>query len=177
MRRGLLLVVSVVGVVAAFALPAAAVPPTTTTGSQQVTLTNPTACGSYGVEWDINLTVESKTYFDDQGRRTQLIQHIRENNTVRNTVTGLTLQEGPDDFVQTSTFDPETGLRTLVYIRGVSAIVRRGDEVLVDKGKIWIDGQTGRIIRSIGPHPLRELMDGSFNVALALPGFCDILRP
>jgi hypothetical protein len=177
MRRGLLLVVSVVGVVAAVALPAAAVPPTTTTGSQQVTLTNPTACGSYGVEWSINLTVESKTYFDDQGRRTQLIQHIRENNTVRNTVTGLTLEEGPDDFVQTSTFDPETGLRTLVYIRGVSAIVRRGDEVLVDKGKIWIDGQTGRIIRSIGPHPLRELMDGSFNVALALPGFCEILRP
>jgi hypothetical protein len=60
---------------------------------------------------------------------------------------------------------------------GVSAIVRRGDEVLVDKGKIWIDDQTGRIIRSIGPHPLRELMDGSFNVALALPGFCEILRP
>jgi hypothetical protein len=59
----------------------------------------------------------------------------------------------------------------------VSAIVRRGDEVLVDKGKIWIDGQTGRIIDSIGPHPLRELVDGSFNIALALPGFCDILRP
>ena len=37
--------------------------------------------------------------------------------------------------------------------------------------------QTGRIIKSIGPHPLRELMDGSFNIALALPGFCDILRP
>lgn len=37
--------------------------------------------------------------------------------------------------------------------------------------------KTGRIIDSIGPHPLRELMDGSFNIALALPGFCDILRP
>jgi hypothetical protein len=176
MRR----VVSIVGlaaVVAAVAVPASAVPPTTSTGAQSVTLTNPTACGSYGVEWRINLTVESKTYFDDQGRRTELVQHIKENNTVRNTVTGLTLQEGPDDFVQTTSFDPETGRRTLVYIRGVSAIVERGDEVLVDKGKIWIDGQTGRIIRSIGPHPLRELMDGSFNTALALPGFCDILRP
>jgi hypothetical protein len=40
-----------------------------------------------------------------------------------------------------------------------------------------VDGQTGGIIDSIGPHPLRELMDGSFNTALALPGFCDILRP
>jgi hypothetical protein len=176
MRRGLLLV-GLAAVAAAVAVPAAAVPPTTTTGSQQVTLTNPTACGSYGVEWNINLTFESKTFFDSQGGRTHVVTHILENNTVRNTVTGLTLQEGPDDFVQTTYFDPETGLRTLIYIRGVSAIVRRGDEVLVDKGKIWIDGQTGRIIDSIGPHPLRELMDGSFNIALALPGFCDILRP
>jgi hypothetical protein len=176
MRRGLVLAL-VAGLAAALAVPALAVPPVRTTISQQGTLANPTACGSYGVEWNINLTVEQTTYFDDQGRRTHVIGHVRENNTVRNTVTGLTLQEGPDDFVQTTYFNPETGLRTLIYIRGVSAIVRRGDEVLVDKGKIWIDGQTGRIIDSIGPHPLRELMDGSFNTALALPGFCNILRP
>ena len=176
MRRCLSLL-GLVAVAAAVAVPASAVPPTTTTGSQQATLTNPTACGSYGVEWKINLTVVNKTYFDSQGRRTMLVQDFTENNTVRNTVTGLTLQEGPDEFVQTTTFDPETGRRLLIYIRGVSAIVRRGDEVLVDKGKIWIDGQTGRIIDSTGPHPLRELLDGSFNIALALPGFCDILRP
>src|SRR5262245_24330454 len=124
MRRGLSLF-GLVAVVAALAVPASAHPPVTTTGAQQATLTNPTACGSYGVEWKINLTVESKTFFDDQGRRTELVQHIRENNTVRNTVTGLTLQEGPDDFVQTTYFDPTTGRRTLVYIRGVSAIVER----------------------------------------------------
>jgi hypothetical protein len=176
MRRVLVLGL-VAGVAAALAVPALAVPPVRTTVSQQASLTNPTACGSYGVQWNINLTAEQTTYFDDQGRRTHVIAHIRENNTVVNTVTGLTLQEGPDDFVQTTYFNPETGLRTLIYIRGVSAIVRRGDEVLVDKGKIWIDGQTGRIIDSIGPHPLRELMDGSFNIALALPGFCNILRP
>jgi hypothetical protein len=166
-----------VAAVAAVAVPASAVPPTTTTVSQQATLTNLTACGSYGVEWKINLTAEVKRYFDSQGRLTHVIQHVTEDNTVRNTVTGLTLREGPDDFVQTTYFNPETGQRTLIYIRGVAAYVERGDEVLVDKGKISIDGQTGRIIRSIGPHPLRELMDGSFNTALALPGFCDILRP
>jgi hypothetical protein len=176
MRRGLSFL-GLVAVVAAVAVPAAAHPPTTTSGAQQAMLTNATACGSYGVEWRINLTFETKTFFDDQGRRTHVVTHIQENNTVRNTVSGLTLQEGPDDFVQTTYFDPATQRRELVYIRGVSAIVRRGDEVLVDKGKIWIDGQTGRIIDSIGPHPLRELMDGSFNTALALPGFCDILRP
>jgi hypothetical protein len=177
MRRGLTLFGLVVAAAAALAVPVSAHPPVTTSGSQQVTLANPTACGSYGVEWNINLTFESKTYFDSQGRRTHVVTDIRENNTVRNTVTGLTLQEGPDEFVQTTTFDPETGRRLLIYIRGVSAIVRRGDEVLVDKGKIWIDGQTGRIIDSIGPHPLRELLEGSFDTALALPGFCHILRP
>jgi hypothetical protein len=176
MRRVLVLGL-VAGVAAALAVPALAHPPVRITVSQQTSLVNPTACGSYGVRWNINLTVEQATYFDDQGRRTHVIAHIKENNTVVNTVTGLTLQEGPDDFVQTSYFDPETGRRTLIYIRGVSAIVERGDELLVDKGKIWIDGQTGRIIDSIGPHPLRELMDGSFNTALALPGFCHILRP
>jgi len=176
MRRVLVLGL-VAGVAAALALPALAHPPVRITVSQQTSLVNPTACGSYGVRWNINLTVEQATYFDNQGRRTHVVADIKENNTVVNTVTGLTLQEGPDDFVQTTYFNPETGLRTLIYIRGVSAIVRRGDEVLVDKGKIWIDGQTGRIIDSIGPHPLRELMDGSFNTALALPGFCNILRP
>jgi hypothetical protein len=176
MRRGLSLF-GLAAMIAAVAVPASAVPPTTSTTTQQSVLTNPTACGSYGVEWRINLTAETKRYFDRQGRLTQIIQHLTEDNTVTNTVTGLTLREGPDDFVQTTTFDPETGRRVLIYIRGVSAIVRRGDEVLVDKGKIWIDGQTGRIIDAIGPHPLRELLDGSFNVALALPGFCDILRP
>ncbi|HXV33387.1 MAG TPA: hypothetical protein VD769_05200 [Gaiellaceae bacterium] len=176
MRRGLSLF-GLVAVVAAVAVPASAVPPTTTTTTQQAVLANPTACGSYGVEWRINLTSETKRYFDSQGRLTHIIQHITEDNTIRNTVTGLTLREGPDDFHQTTYFDPETGQRTLIYIRGVSVYVERGDEVLVDKGKIWIDGQTGRIIASTGPHPLRELLDGSFNIALALPGFCDILRP
>ena len=117
MRRGLVLAL-VAGLAAALAVPALAVPPVRTTISQQGTLANPTACGSYGVEWNINLTVEQTTYFDDQGRRTHVIGHVRENNTVRNTVTGLTLQEGPDDFVQTTYFDPETGLRTLDLHQG-----------------------------------------------------------
>jgi hypothetical protein len=29
---------------------------------------------------------------------------------------------------------------------------------------------------SAGPHPVRELLDGSFNIRRALPAFCDILR-
>jgi len=176
MRRVLVLGL-VAGVAAALAVPALAHPPVRITVSQQTSLVNPTACGSYGVRWNINLTAEQATYFDDQGRRTHVIAHIKENNTVVNTVTGLTLQEGPDDFVQTTYFDPATQRRELIYIRGVAAIVRRGDEALVDKGKIWIDGQTLQIIDSIGPHPLRELMNGTLNVSLALPGFCNILRP
>jgi hypothetical protein len=54
--------------------------------------------------------------------------------------------------------------------------VRRGNERLVDRGPILIDGQTGEILWSAGPHPARELMDGSFDISLALPAFCDILE-
>lgn len=104
------------------------------------------------------------------------IQHVREDNTITNTLTGLTLREGPDNFIQTTTFDPETGLRELIFIVGTSVNVRRGNERLVDRGPILIDGQTGRILWSAGPHPLREFLDGSFDISLALPGFCNILR-
>jgi hypothetical protein len=86
------------------------------------------------------------------------------------------LRDGPVAFTQTTYFDPETGRRELIKIVGTSVYVERGDELLVDRGSITLDGQTLRIIASKGPHPLRELLDGTFNVSLALPGFCHILR-
>lgn len=163
---------------AGLASPASATgtPPTRTETDQRSVVADPAACGDYGVEWNINLHAVNWTFFDDAGRRVKLVQHITEDNTVRNTVTGLTLPDSPVDFVQTSTFDPETGLRQHIFIVGTSVNVRRGNAHLVDRGPILIDGQTGRIIWSAGPHPLRELLDGSFNIRLALPGFCDILR-
>jgi hypothetical protein len=173
MRAGLIAVL----VLAVFAAPALAVPPTRTESHVSFPVENRAACGTYGVKWNIVLHSVNWTFFDREGRRTKLVQHITEDNTVRNTDTGLTLREGPDNFVQTTTFDPATQQREHIFIVGVSAIVRRGREVLVDRGPILIDGQTGRIIWSFGPHPLRELIDGSFNTALALPGFCHILRP
>ena len=95
---------------------------------------------------------------------------------MQNTVTGLTLRDGPVNFTQTTHFDPTTQTRELISISGVSVNVRRGNKHLLDAGHLLIDGQTGEILFSAGPHPLRELLDGSFNTSLALPGFCDILR-
>jgi hypothetical protein len=162
----------------AAATPAAATipPPTRTETDVQRVVANPTACGTYGVEWNINLHSVNWTFFDEQGRRTTLVQHITEDNTIRNTVTGLTLPDSPVDFVQTTTFDPQTTLRKNIYITGTSVNVRRGNQTLVDRGPIVIDGQTGRILFAAGPHPIRRLLDGSFDINLALPGFCDILR-
>jgi hypothetical protein len=158
------------------ASPAAADPPTKDTVTLHNVVSDPTACGDYGVEWDINLTADIWTFFDDEGRRTKRIAHVREDNTVKNTVTGLTLRDGPVNFVETTTYDPETGAREFIFIVGTSALVERGDQRIVDRGPILIDGQTGDILWSAGPHPLRELMDGSFDISLVLPGFCDILR-
>jgi hypothetical protein len=35
---------------------------------------------------------------------------------------------------------------------------------------------TGRVLCAAGPHPVRRLLDGSFDIRRALPGFCHILR-
>lgn len=151
-------------------------PPTRTETDLQIVHSDPAACGSYGVEWNIDLHSVNLTFVDDAGRRVKLVQHITEDNTVRNTVTGLTLRDSPVDFVQTTTFDPATGLRQHIFIVGTSVNVRRGAEHLVDRGPILIDGQTGRILFAAGPHPVRRLLDGSFDIRRALPGFCHILR-
>lgn len=174
--RKLLVAVLTGAMLAVLAPPALAVPPTHDRVTAHNVLTDPTACGDYGVTWDINLTADIWTFFDREGRRVKQVVHVREDNTVSNTVTGLTLRDGPVNFVETTTFDTATGLRERIFIVGTSANVRRGKERLVDRGPILIDGQTGEILWSAGPHPLRELMDGSFNIRLALPGFCDILR-
>jgi hypothetical protein len=175
MSRALVLIGALV-LGAVLAAPVGANPPTSMTVTQQVSLVDETACGTYGVRWNIDLTADVRTFFDNEGRRTMVVAHVTEDNTVQNTVTGLTLRDGPVNFVQTTTFDPETGRRLLIEIVGTSAHVRRGNELLIDTGRIVIDGQTLRILESSGPHPLRELLDGSGNTALALPGFCDILR-
>jgi hypothetical protein len=44
---------------------------------------------------------------------------------------------------------------------GASADVRRVSPRIVGRGPILIDGQTGEILWSAGPHPLREPMNGS----------------
>jgi hypothetical protein len=172
-----LLAAALTGAMLAVGAPAAlAVPPTHEEATAQDVLTDPAACGDYGVTWNINLTADIWTFFDSEGRRVKQVVHVREDNTVVNTVTGLTLRDGPVNFVETSTFDAATQARKRIFIVGTSADVRRGDERLVDRGPILIDGQTGDIIWSAGPHPLRELMDGSFDTSLVLPGFCEILR-
>ena len=139
--------------------------------------TDPAACGDYGVEWATNLQADVTTYRDAQGRRLQQKVEVTEDNTVKNTATGLTLRDGPIRFTQTTTYDPATNLRQRIYINGVSVlVVRKHHWPLIDAGPLVIDGQTGRILASVGPHPVRELLDGSFDTSLALPAFCDILE-
>jgi len=145
------------------------------TVTQHNVLIDEDACGDYGVEWDINLTADIFTFFDGQDRRVKQVVHITEDNTVKNTVTGLTLPDSPVNFVQTSFFDRETGALEKIFIVGTSVNVRRGKQRLVDRGPILIDGQTREILWSAGPHPVREEMNGSADIRLALPAFCDIL--
>ena len=100
-----------------------------------------------GIGWDINLTADIWTFFDRQGRRVKRVVHVREDNTVSNTLSGLTLRDGPVNFVETTTYDAATQARERIFIVGTSANLRRGSERLVDRGPILIDGQTCDILR------------------------------
>jgi hypothetical protein len=108
---------------AVFAAPVSAAPPTKRVITQQASLTDATACGTYGVTWNIDLTATEWTFTDDQGRRTKTITYVEEDNTVVNTVTGLTLRDGPVNFVDTTTFDVATN-RPDLALPGFCQILR-----------------------------------------------------
>jgi hypothetical protein len=129
------------------------------------------ACG-FPVLWDINLTVEGTNFFDQDGNLVRQQAHIREDNTITNLDTGLTIREGPDSFMQTTYFNADGSVRELVAT-GLAANVR-GDEPFKDVGRVaWLPG-TNEIVFSAGRHPLREAIEfGNFRTGLS--AFCDAL--
>jgi hypothetical protein len=174
MRTRSVLLVIVAVAAAAFALPAAATPPTRQTVTLHNVVSDPAACGSYGVVWDINLTARITNYFDREGRRVKQIAHIKEDNTITNTATGLTLREGPDSFTQTTYFDPATGRATRIVATGLQA--RVGNE-LRDVGRVVLlplGGGRFDLVFAAGQHPVREAADLG-TLQDALPAFCDVL--
>jgi hypothetical protein len=131
-------------------------------------------CGDFGVIWDINLRVDVFTFFDSDGVRVRQLAHVRENNTITNTVTGLTLQEGPDSFLQTTYFLP--GGTGVDYIVATGLQARVGNE-LRDVGRVVLEPLGGGrfdLVFAAGPHPIREAADDGTLVD-ALAGFCDVL--
>ena len=128
------------------------------------------ACG-FPVRWTIDLTVEGTNFFDSEGRLVRQQAHIREDNTITNLATGLTLREGPDSFMQTIYFNPD-GTISHIVATGLAANVQDGN--LKDVGRvIWLPG-TNEIVFSAGPHPVREAIEfGNFQTALG--AFCDVL--
>jgi hypothetical protein len=137
-------------------------------------ISDPDVCGDFGVIWDINLTVDVFTFFDSDGVRVRQLAHVRENNTITNTVTGLTLQEGPDSFLQTTYFLP--GGTGVDYIVATGLQARVGNE-LRDVGRVVLEPLGGGrfdLVFAAGPHPVREAADDGTLVD-ALAGFCDVL--
>ena len=174
MRRTAMVALVAAAAVLGFGVaPAAAVPP------QEIPLTeihNPVqdqgqACG-FPVLWDIRLTLEGWNFFDEEGNRVRQQLMIREDNTITNLDTGLTLREGPDSFMQTTIFNPD-GSVAEVIATGLAANVQ-GDEPLKDVGRVvWLPG-TNEIVFSAGPHPVREAVEFG-NFFDGLQAFCDAL--
>jgi hypothetical protein len=152
---------------------ASAVPPQHFTATPPTRIVQDTgqACG-FPVRWTIDLTVEGTNFFDAEGRLVRQQAHIHEDNTITNLATGLTLREGPDSFVQTIYFNPETGTIEQIVATGLAANVQDGN--LKDVGRVaWLPG-TNEIVFSGGPHPVREAIEfGNFQTALG--AFCEVL--
>jgi hypothetical protein len=169
-----LLVLATLVAAAGFVASAAAVPPTRSTVTLHNVVSNPTACGDFGVVWDINLTARVTTFFDREGRRVRSVAHIKEDNTITNTQTGLTLREGPDSFAQTTYFNPN-GTVNRIVATGLAA--RVGNE-LRDVGRVVLvplGGGRLDLVFAAGQHPVREAADLG-TLRDALPAFCDVLR-
>jgi hypothetical protein len=162
-------------VAAALAVPAGAVPPVHATIDPPVRIVQDQgqACG-FPVRWTIDLVVDETRYFDQDGRLVRIRQHLKEDNTITNLATGLTLREGPDSFTQQLRFG-ETGALETIAISGLAANVR-GVDPLKDVGRVvLVPTPTGpEIVFSAGPHPVREAAVGG-SLVRALSAFCDVL--
>jgi hypothetical protein len=173
MKR-LLALAAASAVAAILAAPAAADAPTIQRDVQLMQVVqNPTACGDFGVIWRINITADVYTYFDANGVRTRQVVHIKEDNTIENTVTGLTLREGPDSLIQTTYFN-ENG--TIDHIVAVGLQARVGND-LRDVGRVvLLPLGAGRfdLVFAAGQHPVREAADDG-RLVDALPAFCGVL--
>lgn len=172
-RAGLAAVAAAAAVLTFGAVPAEANQP------QRIPLTevhNPVqdqgqACG-FPVLWDIRLTLEGWNFFDNEGNLVRQQLKIREDNTITNLDTGLTVREGPDSFMQTTIFNPDGSVAEFIAT-GLAANVR-GDEPLKDVGRVvWLPG-TNEVVFSAGQHPLREAIEGGTFLD-ALSAFCDAL--
>jgi hypothetical protein len=152
--------------------PAGAVPPQhfSVTPPPNIVQDQGQACG-FPVRWSIHLTVEGTNFFDQDGNRVRQQAHIKEENTITNLDTGLTLREGPDSFMQTIEFNPDG---TIAQLTATGLAANVFGEQLKDVGRVvWLPG-TNEIVFSAGQHPVREAIEfGSFQDALA--AFCDVL--
>ena len=161
--------------VAALAAPAQADDPTILRDLQvHQVVSDDDVCGDFGVVWDINITADIYTFFDSEGVRVRQVIHIQEDNTITNTVSGLTLREGPDSFTQTTYF--LAGGVGVDYIVATGLQANVGNDVQ-DVGRVVLEPLGGGrfdLVFAAGPHPIREAADDG-TLADALAGFCDVL--
>jgi hypothetical protein len=175
MRRRGVVVIGLVSLVLGLVSPAMATPPErSSVALTNVVQDNGEACG-FPVRWDISLTADITNFFDRNGELTRVHAQVREMNTVTNLATGLTLQEGPDAFVQRTLFNDDGSVT--IEANGLSVNVR-GEEKLKDVGRFVIRVGPGEfeVLFAAGPHPVRGLATTGAVTPELLAAFCDVLN-
>ncbi len=172
MRRSAVILAVVSMLVVLAAGPAGAVPPT----RQTIELTNVIQgfvpeCG-LNLRWDISLTVDRTRFFDQDGNLIRIQDQVRENNTITNTDTGETLEEGPDSFQQRIVFNEDGTV--LVSALGLSVHVNQGENAVIDAGRtVLLFGPGGPFLLGFnGRHDIREIDPFTTSDPKLLAGFC-----
>ncbi len=172
MRRISTLLAAAMAATLAWGGPAEATQPT----RQTIALTNTISgfvpeCG-INMQWDISLTVERTRFFDQDGNLVRIQDQVREHNTITNTDTGETLQEGPDSFQQRILFNAD-GTVT-VAVLGLSVHVNQGENAVIDAGRtVLLFGPGGPFLLAFnGRHDVREIDPFTTSDPALLAGFC-----
>lgn len=128
-------------------------------------------CG-LNLRWEISLIVERTLFFDQDANVTRIQDQVRENNTITDVDAGVTLQEGPDSFIQRILFDDDGTVTVQVNGRGV--LVNDGNNVVVDAGRLVLQfGPGGPVVLALnGRHDIREIDPLSTDDPALLAGFC-----
>lgn len=176
MSRTIVVILTSMALIGLVAAPAAATPPV----HEDVVIDNVVEddgdiCG-FPIRWTIRIEGRVSSFFDRDGTLVREQFFIQELNTIENLDTGLVLVEGPDAFMQRTTFEPDG--TPILTSTGLSVFVSAGRDSVIDAGRFVISVSADgvfTVLFSAGQHDPRQRAADADGLEGVLGSFCDVL--